>query len=273
MVRPQPYADGSASAPTNGRTSREPGGLQVTGNLALSLPERPHASRRSNARERAPSAKLRSVTNPVHRAIVAVDMEGSTRRTNPIKEELRRRTYQLFDEALYAAGIEDHHLDRLTDRGDGVLALVRPADEVPKTLLLDQLIPTLSALLFDHNCAASRPKPSELQLRLRAVVHAGEVHDDGKGFFGEALDVAFRLLDAPPVKKVLRLTAAPLVLVVSEEIFWSIVWQGYDGIDGRAYEPLVRVQVAGRRRQGWVHVPGEPPERQIRLSQPAERAL
>lgn len=231
MVRPKHSADGSTPRPT----SAEPGGLHVTGN----------------------SAEHRSATNPVHRAIVAVDVEGSTQRTNPIKEELRRRIYQLFSEALYATGIEDRHLDRLTDRGDGFLALLRPADEVPKTLLLDQLIPTLSALLFDHNFSASRPRTSGLQLRLRAVVHAGEIHDDGKGVFGEPLDVAFRLLDAPAVKKALRLTAAPLVLVVSEEIFWSIVRQGYEGIDDQAYEPLVRVRVAGRRRQGWVHVPGD----------------
>ena len=32
-------------------------------------------------------------------------------------------------------------------------------------------------------------------MRLRAVVHAGEIHDDGRGFYGEDLDVAFRLLE------------------------------------------------------------------------------
>ena len=48
---------------------------------------------------------------------------------------------------------------------------------------------------------------------------------------------------------------APLVLVVSEDIYWSIVQHEYDGIPGSAFEPLVRVTVAGRRRRGWVHVP------------------
>lgn len=47
----------------------------------------------------------------------------------------------------------------------------------------------------------------------------------------------------------------PLVLVVSEDIYWSIVQHEYDGIPGSAFEPLVRVTVAGRRRRGWVHVP------------------
>jgi class 3 adenylate cyclase len=201
--------------------------------------------------------RLRAPTWPVHRTIVALDMEKSTSRTQPVKEELRRTIYQLLDRALHSVGIRSQHLDRLTDRGDGVLALVRPVDEVPKTLLLDPLIPTLSALLSDYNARVSGMKRPEQKLRLRVVIHAGEVHDDGMGLFGEAMDVAFRLLDAPAVKKALRTTDAPLVLVVSEEIFLSIVSQDYLGIDQSAYHPLVRVRVGGRQRRGWLHVPGD----------------
>jgi len=50
------------------------------------------------------------------------------------------------------------------------------------------------------------------------VVHAGEVHYDDNGCFGEALDVAFRLLDAPRFKKALREAASPLILIVSDPI-------------------------------------------------------
>src|SRR6266487_5218829 len=102
---------------------------------------------------------------------------------------------------MLTSGITERHLEQLTDRGDGVLVLVRPADEVPKPVLLTMLIPTLTTLVADHNEAA--PDPA-LRLRLRAVVHAGEVLWDGNGFFGEDLDVAFRLLDAPAVKRALR---------------------------------------------------------------------
>ena len=45
------------------------------------------------------------------------------------------------------------------------------------------------------------------------VIHAGEIHFDGMGYFGEALDVAFRLLDAPRLKNRLRQVVTPLVLV------------------------------------------------------------
>jgi hypothetical protein len=40
-------------------------------------------------------------------------------------------------------------------------------------------------------------RPPERQLRVRVVVHAGTMFYDANGCFGETLDVAFRLLDAP----------------------------------------------------------------------------
>ena len=32
---------------------------------------------------------------------------------------------------------------------------------------------------------------------------------------------------------------------------------GYDGIDQHAFHPLVRVQIAGNRYPGWIHIPGQ----------------
>jgi hypothetical protein len=92
-----------------------------------------------------------------------------------------------------------------------------------------------------------------LRMRLRAVVHAGEVHADARGFYGEAIDVAIRLLDAAPVKRALKEATSPLVLVVSEEIYSGIVSHGY--MDSDTYRPLVRVRVANKRRRGWLHIP------------------
>jgi hypothetical protein len=199
---------------------------------------------------------MRSV--PVHRSILAVDIEKSTAalRTNPVKEELREEVYSMLGAAMRVAGIQAGHCDPLTDRGDGVLALVHPVDDVPKTLLLNPLVPALMQLLADHNYGLPDRDRCRRELRLRVVVHAGEVHFDGKGYFGEALDVAFRLLDSPRLKKSLRRVSQPLVLAVSDIIYWSIVSQDYDGIPRASYEPVLRVTVAGRRRIGWLHVPG-----------------
>jgi hypothetical protein len=88
-------------------------------------------------------------------------------------------------------------------------------------------------------------------------VHAGDVHYDENGCFGEALDLAFRLLDAPAVKKALQAAASPLILVISEDIYRSVVRHRYPGIDQGSFRRLVRVQIAGERYPGWVHSPDD----------------
>jgi class 3 adenylate cyclase len=192
---------------------------------------------------------------PRHRAIVAVDIEQSTSRPDPVKAELRHTLYELFDEALRSAGIRRRHRDRFTDRGDGLLALIHPVDQASKPVLLNRAVPAFSQLLADYNASLLPAGHPRQQLRVRVVVHAGEVHYDSKGCFGEALDIAFRLLDAPGVKKALRASADPLTLVISEDIYRTIVRHGYDGIDPQAFRPLIRVHVAGHRYPGWVRTP------------------
>jgi len=192
---------------------------------------------------------------PLYRAIIALDIESSTSRPNPIKGELRNKTYELFEAALRKSGIDTCHHDRFIDRGDGILALIHPVDQAPKAILLNRVVPLLSRLLTDYNVSLSRHCQKQRQLRIRVVIHAGEVHYDANGCFGEALDVAFRLLDAARVKRALREVADPLILVVSEDIYSSVVRHGYDGIDHESFHQLVRVQIAGRRYPGWIHLP------------------
>ncbi len=192
---------------------------------------------------------------PHYRAIVALDIERSTSRPDPVKAELRNKAYEFFDAALCSAGISKRHRDRYIDRGDGLLALIHPVDQAPKALLLNRAIPTLSRLLADYNASLPHSSWPQRQLRVRVVTHAGDIRYDANGCFGEALDVAFRLLDAHPVKKALRETADPLILIISADIYNSVVRHGYDGIDQHAFRPLVRVQIAGRRHLGWIHIP------------------
>ena len=106
--------------------------------------------------------------------------------------------------ALRKAGSDGCHHDRFVDRGDGILALIHPVDQAPKALLLNRAVPVLSRLLTDYNASLPQHSQQQRQLRVRVVMHAGEVHYDANGCFGEALDVAFRLLDASRVKRVLR---------------------------------------------------------------------
>jgi hypothetical protein len=72
------------------------------------------------------------------RVIVALDIEGSTRRPDPVKAVLRTMLYELFDASLRSAGVSARRRDQFTDRGDGLLALIDPADQA---LLVNLVIP------------------------------------------------------------------------------------------------------------------------------------
>jgi hypothetical protein len=197
----------------------------------------------------------RAASDPMYRSILAIDIERSTKRNNPVKEGLRYELYRLLREALCLTGIGSQHYHHpFTDRGDGFLVLLRPVDEIPKRLLLSHLIPSLARLLAAYNSSISTADPARI-LRVRAVIHAGEVLCDGKGFFGEDLDAAFRLLDAPRFKAELKISTFPLALVVSDYVYQSVIKQGYQGIEDRQYLPLVTVNVGDQRRKGWVHLP------------------
>jgi hypothetical protein len=194
-------------------------------------------------------------SQPVYRTILALDVERSTNRSNQAKAQLRRATYSIIEAAMQVAGIGAWHCDPFVDRGDGVLILVRPVDEVPKTLLFQPLIPVLSCLLAEYNASLPCAERLGCELRLRAVIHCGEVHCDRNGPFGQALDIACRLLDSRSLKECLAQADAPLVLIVSDEIYKSIVLQEYAGICPRTFVRSITVRVSGRRQRGWIHLP------------------
>ncbi|KDN22846.1 nucleotidyl cyclase domain-containing protein [Amycolatopsis rifamycinica] len=187
---------------------------------------------------------------PRHRAIMAVDIEGSTHTTNSVRTQLRSALFELLDEALAAGRIGRKHRDEFVDRGDGALCLIRPYDQLPKTLLLTAVVPRLAELLVKH--AESRP---ELAFRLRVAVHAGEVHRDARTSYGEDVDIACRLVDSPELKRHLHETAEPLALAVSQEFHRSVVRHGYPGIDRSAFTQAVHFKLGEERLRGWLYTP------------------
>lgn len=188
-----------------------------------------------------------------HRAIVALDIERSTSRPDPVKAEFRTMLYELFDTALRAAGIYPCQRDQFVDRGDGLLALIHEVGQASRALLVHRVVPVLSRFLASYNVSL----PPQRQLRVRVVAHEGKVHYDANGCFGEALDVAFRLLDAPRVKMALKTAPGPLLLVVSSEVYGSVMGHGYDGTGQQAFHRLVSAQIAGKRYPGWINIPAE----------------
>jgi tetratricopeptide (TPR) repeat protein len=95
-------------------------------------------------------------------------------------------------------------------------------------------------------------------MRLRVVVHAGELLQDPHGHTGASFNYAARLLDAQAGREILKAVGdTNLVLVVSEQVYQSVVSHHYPGIDHRAYQPIW-VQHKETRTRAWVHLPDQP---------------
>jgi hypothetical protein len=125
--------------------------------------------------------RARPMQPSYYRAIIALDIESSTSRPDIVKADRRTILYELFDAALRSAGIFPRHRDRFLDRGDGLLALIHPVAQAPKAVLLNRVIPEFSRLLTAYNASLPSHGSPRRQLRVRLVLHAGEIHYDPDG--------------------------------------------------------------------------------------------
>jgi RNA polymerase sigma factor (sigma-70 family) len=166
-----------------------------------------------------------------HRAILCVDIAAfaAPHRTDADRIAVRDALYEALRSALARAGVpmKSCHLE---DRGDGAVVLV-PA-EVPKRLLA-AAPDELAAVLREHN----RHLLPEARTRLRLSLHAGEVHDDSHGVFGEPIHLAFRLLDSAPLKRTLANASGELAVIVSEWFYKEVIRHD-PALNPAAYRPV-----------------------------------
>jgi PAS domain S-box-containing protein len=186
---------------------------------------------------------------PEHRAILALDIEGFGRleRSNVARARMRTGLHRILGNALSAAGISPEHIEQ-TEYGDGVLVLLDP--QVSKARLLHPLLPRLVSGLARYNRTAA----DAARLRVRAVVHAGELLRDNHGITGEDLILAFRLLDADVVRAHLTRAVADLVLVVSDAMYQGIIKHGYGRIDPAVFQ-AVWVTAKETSTRAWLYIP------------------
>jgi len=154
----------------------------------------------------------------VHRTIVAVDVEGfgNRKRTDHDRRVVRNGLYRSVKRAFHVAGVS-WRLCYHNDSGDGVLILAPP--QVPKGVFAEILPRALAGALAMHN----RAHPGQEQIRLRLVLHAGEVSYDEHGVSAAAINLAFRLLNAAQLKTALAGSPGPLAVVASTWFFEEVI--------------------------------------------------
>lgn len=185
-------------------------------------------------------------SDSLHHGILIVDIEGYSLppRTNLVRGRLREALYRLLDGAIGCSGIVAQQYDQ-SDQGDGVLVLFRA--DVPKNRLLHPLITELIRRLARYNATA----PDREQIRLRVVVHAGELLSDRHGYYGEDLDEAFGLVNSDSLRACLAASTGPMVLLVTDPIYQGIVKHEPAGVDSASYRQ-VTMFVKRRKIRAWL---------------------
>jgi tetratricopeptide (TPR) repeat protein len=187
----------------------------------------------------------------VHRTIVVVDVEGfgDRRRTNADQLAVRAGMYRAVRDALARAGIGWEDCDH-EDRGDGVFILA-PA-HLPKAVFVESLPGELVAAVRAHNAA----HPVEARIRLRVALHAGEVVYDEHGKTAASIILAFRLLDAPPLKVALAESPGVLAMITSGWFFDEVV--RHSRVTDPATFRRLRVAVKETSTTAWICLPDHP---------------
>src|SRR6266536_3023871 len=179
---------------------------------------------------------------PLHRCIVAVEVEGFGRPDRSDRSRLRIRDalYQIVRGALLAAAVDESDY-ALSDRGDGLVGELSPG--VSTGLLVALLVQGLLTELESHNAGV----PERERMRLRAALHAG--HE---------FRYALRLLGASVLREQLAATSTPLVLIVSEPVYEGGLRWRWEGIDPSRFE---RVSVTDAKGMGqpdaWIWTPDQ----------------
>ncbi|QUQ68307.1 ATP-binding protein [Kutzneria sp. CA-103260] len=210
---------------------------------------------------------MRTTRTAVHRTILAVDVEkyGDPRRTNPHRVTVREGVYRALQAAFAHADVPWADCDH-ADQGDGVFVLAPP--DIPKALFVESVPAMVATMLREHNAAHL----TEERIRLRMVVHAGEVTYDAHGLASNAVNHAFRLLDAGPVKTALAASPGVLALIASSWFFDEVV-RHTTVVDAATFRP-VRVVAKETNTVGWIALPDHPfPAEPARLLSPPQDAV
>lgn len=161
---------------------------------------------------------MTQLTPAVHRTIVVVDVAGFT---DPSRQDtdqfaVRQGMYEVLKTAFADSGIDFDSCES-EDRGDGALILVPP--DVSKSTIADRLPDRLVAALRRYNST----RVPKAQFTLRVALHSGDIRHDGDGWVGHAVNLAFRILDAPEAKTALRDSGRMVGLIVSEHFYTEVI--------------------------------------------------
>ncbi|MBA9004911.1 MULTISPECIES: hypothetical protein [Thermomonospora] len=186
----------------------------------------------------------------VYRLLLAVDIQGYTRLD--VREQLRvqRDLSGALDRAAEGAGLDRRRWEKQVG-GDGELAM--PPEETAVAAAVGEFPLLLAAELRELN----RSRSGRPRLRVRLAVHYGTLTAGPFGPAGQAPIVVQRLLDAGPLRALLRDDPdRDLAYVVSDKVYEDVVRTGFTRMVPGDFQSI-RITAKNATYRGHIHV-GDP---------------
>ncbi len=183
------------------------------------------------------------------KGVFGVDIAGFTdpRRDERAQGYLRESMYRILERAFDGSGVPWKDCQH-EDRGDGAL-IIAPADAVDA--LADPLPERLRGLVRVHN----RQSSASASIQLRAAADMGRVYHDQYGYYGDAVNNLFRLLNEPELKKLLANSGKEVAFITSDHFYKIVITRHPRLVDPDAFQPIP-VDLRYEACTGWVHFPG-----------------
>lgn len=184
----------------------------------------------------------------VYRLLVAVDIEGYSRRDALDQLQVQRDLSEALDDAAERAGVErDRWVQQV--HGDGELAVLPDGEVVP---IIGDFTRELARSLHELN--GGRP-PAGPRLRVRVAIHYGTLSDGPFGPAGDAPIVVSRLLDANPLRRFLRQRQdLDMAFVVSESLYRDVVQTRFCALRPADFT-VMRTTTKGVAYRGYIYNP------------------
>lgn len=216
-------------------------------------PDRPDTDLDEYRRPESPSSGLWSEHavsfDPNLYVIVLIDLVGSASAHGQAQRRIRKALYDLVDGALHRRGLGLVSF-AVDDAGDG-LRLFIPFHQVRPADVVDMFVLGLLAELRQHR----RYTKEAARVRMRVAFDLGLVEPHLQGWIGDPLVRVARLIDAEPMRAVLRANRRlDLAVVVSDIMFRSVVRPGEGYIASDCFRPI-DVTVKEYRARAWLLTP------------------
>ncbi|RKS69109.1 hypothetical protein BZB76_6248 [Actinomadura pelletieri DSM 43383] len=195
-----------------------------------------------------------------YRLLVAVDIQGYSKRDTREQLLAQRDLCDALDRAAHAAGLDRDRWDKQVG-GDGELATL-PDGTDPAAVAGDFVIGLADALreLNRETTGATGPatrratgrETGRHPLRVRLSLHHGTLTAGPFGPAGDAPIVVQRLLDAAPLRRLLHDDAdRDLACVVSDSLFEDVVRTGFCALSPDAFQ-AIKVTAKGTAFRGHI---------------------